>query len=944
MLYPFTQNRRWLSALEQRSILVDNIRASGTTDTPLLTGINYLQLFPVPEAINSNTEGAWFTIIYFVGVCNISDFNQLQLQTLNTTDLKVTGTGGSQDYGLSVQSVTPFEWKFYFKACCDEDFKTQSQTVAKSLIAIFQQHQMDLPASTWITPYPNGWRLHGANKSSPLQFDQYLLLLQHDCWQCYYVNNSITVQLGATQQYDAAAADEQRYLTLINANNIEPNLNQSPFRLSLNTNIDPEPSQQNNDSTDNCSEIQVPNIDYLNTQFDGFRRTLLDRIAVSAPNWQVNQTADTLNVALEALAVAADYQQYYQDAVASEAYLTTAQQRISVSRFSRMLDYAFGEGCNARTWINIEVDDAYRFIPLTITKHTQFIASQPSLKQKQTIYSTQGVKGIVNDESIVFEACYELACFTANNELFFYTGNQPEYQLAQNATQADLIIQHHEEQTHSHAQYHSAVLERFSIGRVLIFEQSIDARSGLTTTADARLRHAVRVSKAEVISLWCNKSQTVVRITWDLIDALPFPLVVNNVIGDVANTNMSTAFGNVLLADSGFTQTDSEIYATDHCSRSNLTLKKNDVAFARFSYDTSVSTSTMMINTNDVPLAQVVLVEDTDIWTAVQDIYDAGPMEKVFTVEIDSDAYAHIRFGDGINGKKPNSGTQFTAVYRIGNGTPGNIGRDTLRHIISDTLPAHSVISINNPLPASGAADPETLEHAKAMAQDYDKTQARCVTLSDFKARTESYNDIQQAAVHRRWTGSWFTYFIVVERTSGTDVTPCFADKLKRYIQEYALCGVALAVLPPRWVALRVALSVTLQENYQWASIKSQLQRKFDNEITSDHQGYFAPGRHAFGQAVYLSHIIKEGLTVVGVASLEATVFQRFGAVCNNVYNNVCNNVYNNSATNTIAEKIQINTDEIITVQNNPLQPSKGVITFELTQSLELTQPLELTP
>ena len=66
------------------------------------------------------------------------------------------------------------------------------------------------------------------------------------------------------------------------------------------------------------------------------------------PDWQETHAPD-LGVALvELLAYAGDYLSYYQDAVATEAYLGTARQRISVRRHARLVDYRMHEGCNAR--------------------------------------------------------------------------------------------------------------------------------------------------------------------------------------------------------------------------------------------------------------------------------------------------------------------------------------------------------------------------------------------------------------------------------------------------------------------------------------------------------------------------------------------------------------------------------------------------------------------
>ena len=70
-----------------------------------------------------------------------------------------------------------------------------------------------------------------------------------------------------------------------------------------------------------------------------FRQLMLDRLAALAPDWTERNPAD-LGVALvELLAYVGDQLSYYQDAVATEAYLGTARRRVSVRRHARLLDY-----------------------------------------------------------------------------------------------------------------------------------------------------------------------------------------------------------------------------------------------------------------------------------------------------------------------------------------------------------------------------------------------------------------------------------------------------------------------------------------------------------------------------------------------------------------------------------------------------------------------------
>ena len=94
-----------------------------------------------------------------------------------------------------------------------------------------------------------------------------------------------------------------------------------------------------------------PDINYLAKDFASFRQLILDRLAVIMPLWQETHTADIGIALVEVLAYVGDYLSYYQDAVATESYLPTANQRISVRRHVRLVDYHLNEGCNARAWV-----------------------------------------------------------------------------------------------------------------------------------------------------------------------------------------------------------------------------------------------------------------------------------------------------------------------------------------------------------------------------------------------------------------------------------------------------------------------------------------------------------------------------------------------------------------------------------------------------------------
>jgi hypothetical protein len=101
-------------------------------------------------------------------------------------------------------------------------------------------------------------------------------------------------------------------------------------------------------------QLAAPAIDYLAKDYASFRQALLDLIPVLAPQWKERNPSDLGIALVELLAHAGDNLSYYQDAIANEAYLETARQRISIRRHSRLVDYCMHDGASARAFVQID--------------------------------------------------------------------------------------------------------------------------------------------------------------------------------------------------------------------------------------------------------------------------------------------------------------------------------------------------------------------------------------------------------------------------------------------------------------------------------------------------------------------------------------------------------------------------------------------------------------
>ena len=104
-------------------------------------------------------------------------------------------------------------------------------------------------------------------------------------------------------------------------------------------------------------------------------------------------------------------------------------------------------------------------------------------------------------------------------------------------------------------------------------------------------------------------------------------------------------------------------------------------------------------------------------WSVQRDLLESGPNDLEFVVEMDNNGYGHVRFGDGVCGYQPDAGTLFRANYRVGNGTTGNVGAETITYIV---LRQEKLSGVNlmprNPLAATGGIDPEPIDEVKQFA------------------------------------------------------------------------------------------------------------------------------------------------------------------------------------------------------------------------------------
>jgi hypothetical protein len=298
----------------------------------------------------------------------------------------------------------------------------------------------------------------------------------------------------------------------------------------------------------------TPVIDYTARDYDTIRKLLLDRLALTTPDWAERHPADLGTTLVELLAYTGDRVSYQQDAVATEAYLDTARRRVSVRRHVRLIDYAMHDGCNARALVTVQTAadhtlaaGTYRFASVDVRALDPHDRPEPGTVIAETDLGDLDERGSVE----VFEpvpAGEPLRLRVAHNAIRLWTWGGEVCALPQGATSATLRDAWQDPETCRD--------RRLDLhpGDVLILEEVKGPRTGTPGDANPAHRQAVRLTSVTP-AVDRVEDQPVLEVTWAAEDALRFPLRLTTRAGRdcLPVEDVTLARGNVVLVDHGRT-------------------------------------------------------------------------------------------------------------------------------------------------------------------------------------------------------------------------------------------------------------------------------------------------------------------------------------------------------------------------------------------------------
>ncbi|TPQ18229.1 putative baseplate assembly protein [Streptomyces sporangiiformans] len=296
----------------------------------------------------------------------------------------------------------------------------------------------------------------------------------------------------------------------------------------------------------------APVIDYTARDYETIRKLLLDRLALTTPDWVERNPADLGTTLVELLAYTGDQISYQQDAVATEAYLDTARRRVSVRRHVRLIDYAMHDGCNARAYVTVEtagehtlLPGTYRFASVDVRTLDPHDRPEPGTVIGDGDLAELDERGSVE----VFEpvaSADPLELRAAHNAIRLWTWGGEVCTLPKGATAATLRDEWRDAETCEERRVD------LKPGDLIVFEEVKGPRTGTPGDADPAHRQVVRLTSVTP-GIDRIEDQPVLEVTWAAEDALRFPLCLTTRGGRDCEPveDVTVARGNVVLVDHG---------------------------------------------------------------------------------------------------------------------------------------------------------------------------------------------------------------------------------------------------------------------------------------------------------------------------------------------------------------------------------------------------------
>ena len=313
-----------------------------------------------------------------------------------------------------------------------------------------------------------------------------------------------------------------------------------------------------------------------------------------------------------------------------------------------------------------------------------------------------------------------------------------------------------------------------------------------------------------------------------------------------------TIYGNVVDATNGATTNETLGSGDGSQALLSFALKQPPLTFVSAATPAG-ATSTLEVFVNNVQ------------WQEVDTLAGLGPKDRCFVTQTDDNGVTTVIFGDGVQGARPPTGVgNVQAVYRKGIGQPGNVKAGEITMLTTKPLGVNAVV---NPLDATGGADEDAIDQARANAPVAVLSLDRLVSIQDYADFSRTFAGVGKAASVRLSDGLRERVYITI---AGADDEPIATtsdlyNNLTAALLNYGDAALAVQVSVRELKLMVLSAKVCLLADYQWDSVSPAIRAALLNAFSFQNTD--------LAQPVILSQAISVIQSVAGVEYVDVVCF-----------------------------------------------------------------------
>jgi hypothetical protein len=251
-----------------------------------------------------------------------------------------------------------------------------------------------------------------------------------------------------------------------------------------------------------------------------------------------------------------------------------------------------------------------------------------------------------------------------------------------------------------------------------------------------------------------------------------------------------------------------------------------------------------------------------------QGISLAGVPNSVINASINN-----LTVNNSLNLGETPANTIMTVTYRVGGGPNANAQAGEVTEV--QNAPSGVTITVNNPEPASGGTDGQTVDEIRENAKAYFASQLRCVTREDYQARIlnlpAKFGNIAKCYVHRNNDISSLKVYTMSynNRRQLVQTPELILNNLKIYLEQFRMindsldCGFKLNNI--MFSGYHINFGVNFEVNYDRRFNSADIKLETIDVI----KDFFKVGKMQFKQAINLSDLRYNILSLDGVIGIK---------------------------------------------------------------------------